>query len=72
VGNALVSGQESTLAESWNGTAWSMATTPNPATSTASYMASVQCTAASTCAVVGAFSKAASEEGTLAENEAAG
>jgi len=42
-----------TLAESWNGTAWSVQATPNPAGSIVSNLDGVSCSAADACTAVG-------------------
>ena len=47
------SGVTATLAEHWNGTAWSVQSTPNPTGATSSELASVSCTAANACEAVG-------------------
>jgi hypothetical protein len=47
------SGKHVTLAERWNGTAWSLQPTPNPASPPRSALAAVSCTSASTCTAVG-------------------
>ena len=51
-----------TLAERWNGTTWSIQTTPNPAGGSGSILNGVSCTSASACTAVGN-----SSNGTLAE-----
>jgi hypothetical protein len=48
-------GVEVTLAEKWNGTAWSVKATPNPATATASDLLAVSCTTKA-CTASGAYS----------------
>jgi hypothetical protein len=45
-----------TLAEAWNGTAWSIQPTPNPAGATVSILQAVSCPAPSACAAVGEYS----------------
>ncbi len=47
------SGVQVTLAERWDGRAWSVQTTPNPAGSTNSVLQNVTCDAANTCVAVG-------------------
>ncbi len=42
-----------TLAESWNGTAWSIQSTPNPTGATSSSLSSVSCISSSACTAVG-------------------
>ena len=44
-----------TLAESWNGTAWSVLKTPNPPGATESSLAGVSCTSATACTAVGYY-----------------
>jgi len=44
-----------TLAERWNGTAWAIERTPNPAGSTASALNGVSCTSATACTAVGDY-----------------
>lgn len=54
VGNYTdTSDQSVTLAEQWNGTDWTVQTTPNPVRATQSLLLSVSCTSASRCAAVG-------------------
>jgi len=47
------SGRHVTLAEHWNGTAWSRQPTPNPATPPRSALTAVSCTSATACTAVG-------------------
>jgi hypothetical protein len=47
------SGRHVTLAEHWNGTAWSIQPTPNPATPPRSALTAVSCTSANVCTAVG-------------------
>jgi hypothetical protein len=49
------SGTEVTLAEAWNGSSWSIETTPDPAGAQQSYLTGVSCTSASACTAVGQF-----------------
>ena len=51
-----------TLAERWNGTEWSVQSTPNPAGATASYFHGVSCWSATACTAVG-FYKTTSSQG---------
>ncbi len=60
---------ELTLAEAWNGTAWSIQTTPNPAGSTDSQLDGVSCSAASACEAVGFYDDVSGIDLTLAEVE---
>jgi hypothetical protein len=56
-----------TLAESWNGTAWAIQTTPNPGGTDGSGLAGVSCTLASACTAVGFYYNSAGAALTLAE-----
>jgi hypothetical protein len=60
-------GTELTLAEHWNGTEWSIQTTPNPAEAKASRLVGVSC-AESQCTAVGRYTSSAGTELTLAEH----
>jgi hypothetical protein len=42
-----------TLADHWNGSSWSVVSTPNPAGTTASFLAGVGCSSTSACTAVG-------------------
>jgi hypothetical protein len=53
VGWSLSGSTTTTLAERWNGTTWSIETTPNPASSTFSELLSVSCTTAKACEASG-------------------
>jgi RHS repeat-associated protein len=57
VGSYVISGVTKTLAMSWNGTAWSIVTTPNPASATSSRLLGVACTSASVCRAVGSYTE---------------
>ncbi len=59
-------GATATLAERWNGTTWTIQTTPNPSGATASYLLGVSCISASACTATG-FSTAGSTDQALAE-----
>ena len=61
------SGVEATLADSWNGTTWTLQTTPNPAGATTSALSGVSCTAASACTAVGYYVDASGVDMTLVE-----
>jgi hypothetical protein len=50
-------GKITTLAENWNGTSWSIETTPNPARSDMSYLAGISCQAPKDCTAVGYSAK---------------
>lgn len=51
------SGTQVTLAERWNGTSWSVQTTPNPAEATYSVLNGVACTSSTACVAVGGSHK---------------
>jgi hypothetical protein len=61
--------EELTLAERWNGTEWSIQSTPNPTGAPYSRLRGVSCTSSTTCASVGWYFKSKGEENmvTLAE-----
>lgn len=64
----LSGGATGTLAEAWNGTSWSVVSSPNVANSTASQLTSVSCLGSTDCMAVGnTLGVAAGEEQTLAE-----
>ena len=56
-----------TLAESWDGTAWSIVVTPNPAGATTSQLNAVACTATANCIAVGYYQNSAGTNLPLAE-----
>ena len=58
-----------TLAERWNGTSWSLQTTPDPAGAKISVLDGVTCTTAGTCVAVGHFWNGTSTQ-TLVERRA--
>jgi hypothetical protein len=64
---ASSSGAELTLAERWNGSAWTIQTTPNPAGAKSSWLEDVACSSATACTAVGRYESAAGVEATLAE-----
>jgi hypothetical protein len=53
VGYSESPGPAVTLAEFWNGTSWSLQSTPNPVGEIRSYLVAVSCTSASACTAVG-------------------
>ncbi len=56
VGNYREAGKPTkTLAESWNGTAWSILTTPNPSAEGDVKLRAITCTSASGCTAVGSY-----------------
>ena len=56
-----------TLAESWNGTEWTIQKTPNPSGARASRLFGISCSSSSTCVAVGSYDSSSGEELTLAE-----
>jgi hypothetical protein len=56
-----------TLAERWNGTSWSVQSTPNPTAATSSIVLGVSCPSMTACTAVGTFTNSASVSMTLAE-----
>jgi hypothetical protein len=61
------SGSSVSLAETWNGTAWKVKTTPNPAGATDDILVGVSCPSATACSAVGAYADSAGAAETLAE-----
>jgi hypothetical protein len=61
------SGVQLTLAESWNGTAWTVKTTPNPASAIESQLNGVSCTGGGTCTAVGYSAPSLFNQRALAE-----
>jgi hypothetical protein len=59
--------QRLTLAETWNGTAWAIQPTPNPAGATFSYLNAVSCTAPTACTAAGQYYNSSGSLVTLAE-----
>jgi hypothetical protein len=57
-----------TLAEAWNGSSWSLQTTPNPASAYDSSLLAVSCTAATSCSAAGVTSSQGSADETLMEH----
>jgi hypothetical protein len=55
VGRYTQSGTGKTLALSWNGSSWSIVSTPNPSGATASQLNAVSCYSSSLCMAVGSF-----------------
>ncbi|MGD0395211.1 MAG: hypothetical protein ABSC41_21525, partial [Acidimicrobiales bacterium] len=56
-----------TLAEVWNGTRWTVQTTPNPKDAIDSYLDAVSCSSATACTAVGQYESSSYAEVTLAE-----
>jgi hypothetical protein len=59
--------RELTLAERWNGTAWTTQLTPNPTGATQSRLDAVSCTASTACTAVGTYLITSVTDVTLAE-----
>jgi hypothetical protein len=57
-----------TLAESWNGSSWSINSTPNPSGAALSQLLGVFCTGPGTCMAVGNYTTSSNTEVTLAES----
>ena len=55
VGSYNTSSATVTLAERWNGTTWSIQTTPNPAGGSEIHLIRVSCTSATACTAVGNY-----------------
>jgi hypothetical protein len=60
-------GATAALVERWNGTAWTVQSTPTPSGAAASYLNGVSCTSASACTAVGQYVTGAGSTATLAE-----
>jgi hypothetical protein len=60
-------GVANTLTEHWNGSAWAIQSSPNPAEGKANTLAAVSCTSATACTAVGHYKNSAGVEVTLAE-----
>jgi hypothetical protein len=56
-----------TLAEEWNGTSWTVQTTPNPKGATNTYLGAVSCSSATACTAVGNYENSSNTFETLAE-----
>ncbi len=61
------SGTQDTLAETWNGTSWSIETTPVPSGAEGSSLAGVSCTSTGPCTAVGSYADSSGVRDTLAE-----
>jgi len=55
VGSYVISGATKNLALAWNGTAWSVTTTPIPSGATSSQLSGIACPASTTCRAVGSY-----------------
>jgi hypothetical protein len=60
-------GPHLTLAEHWDGTAWTIEPTPNPSAAVVSYLSGVSCTAPTSCTAVGYYQNQSNLNVTLAE-----
>ncbi len=67
VGSAHLATSTVTLVEQWNGTAWTLVSSPNPTTSNASVLIGVTCVSGSFCTAVGSATQGTSTV-TLAES----
>jgi hypothetical protein len=67
VGSFSTSTTTNTLAEHWNGSSWSVVSSPNPAGSTAASLRGVSCPSGGSCFAVGVFVAGSTTE-TLAEH----
>jgi hypothetical protein len=67
VGDWVSSGVNVTLAERWDGTSWSIMTTPNPSGFTFAALWSVACTSATVCIAPGYYKNSAGTELALTE-----
>jgi hypothetical protein len=56
-----------TLAESWDGTSWTIRSTPNPTGGTGTELSGVSCTSSTACTAVGSFTDSTGKTSTLAE-----
>ncbi len=68
VGEQQKEAKQATLAEAWNGTAWSVMTIPNPTGSLVSHLRGVSCTSSTACMAVGSYTNSKSEDRTLIEH----
>ena len=60
-------GSAQTLTEKWNGTAWSLVTSPNSSSTQANVLSGVSCTSSTVCIAVGDYVSAAGHAQTLTE-----
>jgi len=65
-------GTQEPLAESWNGLAWSLESTPSPAGSSAGSFAGVSCATSTDCVAVGSYQDAGGHQLPLIEQRSAG
>jgi hypothetical protein len=62
-------GSQLTLAEAWNGTSWTLLTTPKPSGAVESELVAVSCNSATTCTAFGSYQNRSEIEVALAESE---
>jgi RHS repeat-associated protein len=55
VGSYVSGGVRKTQSLSWNGTSWSVTTTPNPSGASSSQLSAISCTSSTACRAVGSF-----------------
>ncbi len=60
LGSYRISSTSKTLIEHWNGTTWSIVTSPNPSGATNSYLYSAVCTITTSCFAVGGYQSSSS------------
>jgi hypothetical protein len=58
---------DETMIEEWNGSTWSLSSSPNPASNEGSYLSSVSCTSSDACTAAGYYYTASLIEQTLVE-----
>jgi hypothetical protein len=68
VGYYVPSNGDATLAESWDGTAWAVQTTPNPTGALGSRLSAVSCVTTTACTAVGSYQQSATQAAALAES----
>lgn len=68
VGRYTLEGTSVTLAQRWNGSSWTVQSTPNPAGATSSSLLGVSCTASNACTAVGYYYDSEGQRLTLAES----
>jgi hypothetical protein len=66
VGNSLLSGTDQTLVESFNGNAWTVATTPNTSSTQSNQLFGVDCFSMTTCSAVGTAATTSNTSAALA------
>jgi len=68
VGDVAKGGSLKTLAERWNGTSWTVQSTPNPAGAVHSFLISVSCPSTKACIAVGFFTDGSGHQFPFAEH----